>query len=284
MCYTLAARLPCDLVAPYDEIKLVLTNENFGGKPKTQAAVQQRIGGVVIQYDNTDTLSPKFEGFAITVSRLLRPVWLTPLVVLKGNWDHNPSTRNGEPPPAGRFGGPPLKRAAKSPSVTARAPLLLSHLELEELMAPMRHLITFARSLWKEEELVEALRGSGHFYAPGPNDPKSPTHAAADAMAMGGGLPHSFIAGLKGAEVPNESFIKSKQKELRAFFGTYRLLLRSYQALTMLSRLEQVHHDYKIKVGWEKLNGMSLRDLVVEKEAYKEVSIGLELVPILKSY
>ena len=270
MCYTLASGLPCDLAAPIDEITRVLDSPDFGGKPKTQT-VQTTNTNFVIQDTSDNKLSPKFEGFAIAVSRLLRPVWLTPLVVLKGNWDHNPSTRNGEPPPAGRWGEHVLKPAARKPDVKAKAPLLLSHSEMEELMAPMRHLITFARSsgLWKEEEIVEALRNSGSFYAPGP---KSPTHAAADAMAMGGGLASGYLAGLKGTEVPNEKIVKAKQNELRKFFGTYRLLLRSYQALIMLSRLEQVHHDYKIKVGWEKLNGMSLRDLVVEKEANTEVN------------
>ena len=61
------------------------------------------------------------------------------------------------------------------------------------------------------------------------------------------------------SKVINDKLAKAKNEERRAFYGIYRLLVRSCQALMLLTRLAEVHRDYRIKVGWEQLNGMCLR-------------------------
>lgn len=202
MCFTLACGLPYDLAPQLSPTILgyVLNDEVFGGKA-TYEQFESKSQTVQYQQESNATLSHKFEGLAITVSRLLRPVWFTPLVVLRGNWDYSSSR---EAQQHVRRNETPKKKAARAPSVSDDPPLLLSQGELEELIMPMRSLITFVRSLWKREEVVKALHDTGDFYAPGPNDPKSPQQAAAaaaDIVANGGNLQQGYFAGLDSSKV-----------------------------------------------------------------------------------
>jgi nuclear pore complex protein Nup155 len=212
--------------------------------------------------DNNAEIPPGYEfhpsaladGLIALVSRLLRPVWCKPAVVVTE-------------------GQTVRLRSGHEKSLPAKVELLLDEVTLEEIRKPLHSLQLFMREVFvpaisvvpglqrqdSDRMDVEEMNGSGG-------------STLTDAMRF-----HAYVRGQTqyGTEnrfTPEDAGAMAKLIEERNLHSLYRLVSRSVQLLTLLSFLKRAQYLPELHgVEWGLLHGLTMAQLVQMRDCQERI-------------